>query len=73
MLLPEIARMTALGIDVLRISPQSAHTGEVIAAFAAARDGAPVAAPDAGWSPEGFCDGYWHGRAGIESTQATSC
>ena len=55
-LLPELAPMMAIGIDAVRVSPQSRHTDEVIAAFAAAREpacaagdraSAPVPAPDA--------------------------
>lgn len=96
-LLPELSQMIATGIDAVRISPQSQHTDEVIAAFAAAREpsrsehaaaSAPAATPGdapgpataltaavtpAHWSAEGHCNGYWHGRAGIESAEATTC
>ena len=81
-LLPEVREMIALGIDAVRISPQSRHTDEVVAAFAAARDSGgagsagvdsatagatnTVSAPPAHWSAEGFCNGFWHGKAGIE-------
>lgn len=66
-LLPHLGEMIAIGIDAVRISPQSRHTEEVIAAFAAARDsGAPTPAPTPShWSAEGFCDGYWNAKAGI--------
>ena len=78
-LLPRVAELAAMGIDVVRISPHAAHTEEVVAAFAAARDAArdgracDAAANHADWSPEGFCDGYWHGRAGIELDEASPC
>ncbi len=66
-LLPELREMMAMGIDAVRISPQSRHTDEVVAAFASARDSqAAVPAPPAHWSTEGFCNGFWHGKAGIE-------
>ncbi len=66
-LLPEVREMIGLGIDAVRVSPQSRHTDEVVAAFAAARDSAvAVSAPPAHWSAEGFCNGFWHGKAGIE-------
>jgi collagenase-like PrtC family protease len=73
-LLPELAPMMAIGIDAVRISPQSRHTEEVVAAFAAAREpaGAATAAP-AHWSAEGHCNGYWHGKAGIASAEEAAC
>lgn len=57
-------------VDVLRISPQPEHTGDVIAAFRSAMDGA--SAPEgaaktlAPFLPAESCNGYWHGRAGID-------
>lgn len=65
LLLDEIPALRAIGLDVLRISPQSQYMTEVIEAFDAARGGQPAAARSE-WSPEGFCNGYWHGRPGIE-------
>lgn len=63
-LLAEMSDIADLNIDAVRISPQSHHCLEIIAAFAAARDGQSVtAAPE--WSPEGYANGYWHGTAGI--------
>ncbi|MDR2875597.1 MAG: U32 family peptidase [Methylobacillus sp.] len=56
--------------DVLRISPQPEHTGDVIALFRAALDGLTPAAQAARelapLLPDQACNGYWHGRAGIE-------
>jgi collagenase-like PrtC family protease len=92
-LLPELARMMATGIDAVRISPQSQHTDEVVAAFAAAREAAhatadPASTPvpasgiapavaatvaPAHWSPEGHCNGYWYGKAGIEPAEEAAC
>jgi len=72
-LIAEIDDMRHIGVDVLRISPQPAHTGEVIATFRAAIDGTTsVAEAQARLAPCLFdapCDGYWHGRAGIELSQ----
>ena len=68
MLLAEVPAMRAMGIEVLRLSPQADAMGAVIAAFDAARRGEPAAA-DPAWSAEGFCDGYWHGRAGIAMSE----
>ncbi|UCE31035.1 MAG: U32 family peptidase [Burkholderiales bacterium] len=74
MLMPRLREMIEIGVDAVRISPQAQYTDEVIAAFAAARDsgGREVAAPPAHWSAEGFCNGFWHGRAGIELEAATA-
>jgi collagenase-like PrtC family protease len=65
--MPEMADM---GIKVLRISPQSRGTLEVVAAFDKVRRGewqAPHAAvmlePLA---PGGSCDGFWYGQPGME-------
>ncbi|HWS76307.1 MAG TPA: U32 family peptidase [Quisquiliibacterium sp.] len=71
LLLDEMPGMAAMGVDVVRISPQSTHTMEVVAAFDAARRG-EAARADASWSPEGFCNGYWHGTAGIELMEAAT-
>lgn len=64
-----LAELRALGVDVVRLSPQATGMDEVIAAFRAALDGrlapaeasrtlAPLAA--------GRCNGYWHGAAGLD-------
>ncbi|MBK7899929.1 MAG: U32 family peptidase [Azonexus sp.] len=63
-LLAQVPGMAALGIEILRLSPQPEHTGAVIAAFDAARRGLPARA-DAAWNPCGLVDGYWFGDAGI--------
>ena len=63
-LLDQVPDLTALGIDLLRISPQPEHTPSVLAAFDAARRGKPAAA-DPAWNPLGLVDGYWFGDAGI--------
>lgn len=57
--------LAALGIDVLRVSPQATGTLEAVAALHAQRSGAATApvSPPAGLAR---CDGYWHARPGIE-------
>src|SRR5574343_518366 len=65
-LLHEIPDMLRMGIDIVRLSPQKAHFGEIIAAFDAARNGQPVQADTRGWSECGLVDGYWFGDAGIK-------
>ncbi len=68
-LLAAVADLAAMGIDALRISPQPVHTAAIIDSFAAAREGtAAVAAAD--WAPQGYANGYWHGRPGIDWQEA---
>ena len=71
-LLAEIPDMRAMGIDIVRLSPQPQHTAAIIAAFDAARrgDAPPPAARE--WAPEGFVDGYWFGEAGIVARHQTA-
>jgi len=64
-LLHEIPEMLAMGIDVIRISPQKQHIAAIIAAFDAARHGRPVNADSSTWCSSGLVDGYWFGDAGI--------
>jgi O2-independent ubiquinone biosynthesis protein UbiV len=68
-LVAELGDLVQLGVDVLRISPQSRHTGAIIENFHhALRDpaaGARAAAELDGYMPVGPCNGYWHGDAGM--------
>ena len=56
--------------EVLRISPQGAHTRQIIELFRAVLDGTqtPSAALAASRElmVEAPCNGFWHGRAGVE-------
>jgi collagenase-like PrtC family protease len=64
-LLPHVAEAAALGVDVLRISPQATGTFEAIAAFRSAFEetaAEPMLPPPL---PGGYCDGYWRGGAGM--------
>ncbi len=61
-----VEELRALGVDVLRLSPQSRNMIEIVASFrerCAGRSGAELeslrVAP--------ACNGYWHGVAGMES------
>lgn len=62
--------------DVLRISPQPENTGEVVTLFQAALNGVmPLQQARQELDPllpAAGCDGYWHGRAGIEQTAAAA-
>lgn len=69
-LINKVPALRALGVDVLRLSPQSQHMTELIAAFDAARH-APEPAVDAlermrPLMPGAPCNGYWHGQPGLD-------
>jgi collagenase-like PrtC family protease len=64
-LLHEIPDMLRMGIDIIRISPQKQHIGEIIGAFDAARRGQPISVDSRNWNTCGLVDGYWFGNAGI--------
>jgi O2-independent ubiquinone biosynthesis protein UbiV len=72
-LLKESSELAAHGVDVLRLSPQSQNMGDVIALFHAARTGGlGVEEADAGLRallPGAECNGYWHGRPGLERVE----
>lgn len=74
-LIGEIDAMRQLGVDVLRLSPQPEHTGQVAATFRARIDGMmSITEAKAVLAPCLFdvpCDGYWHGRSGIEQSMET--
>lgn len=70
-LLPELDEAADIGAGVLRISPQSRGTAEVVRLFDRASK-KEIAADQAlaqlnALMPAGGCDGYWHGRPGIEN------
>ena len=64
------ALMVADGLDILRISPQGEHTGQIIQLFRSALDGLvpPIDALQEAIPllPEAPCNGFWHGRPGVE-------
>jgi collagenase-like PrtC family protease len=64
-LLEEAPHLAQLGIDILRVSPQSQGTLAAIADLATQRQGHSATAVN---PPPGMprCNGYWHGQAGIE-------
>ncbi len=70
----EIGAMAAMGVDVARISPQSQHTGGIVELFAQVAngrlDGAAALAQMAPLMPDAACDGYWHGKPGLEKMVA---
>lgn len=68
-LLGEMSALRDLGVEVLRISPEPEGTEAVVRAFRSCADGRLDAdeamARVSGLYP-GFCDGYWHGGAGMD-------
>ena len=68
-LVNELNELVELGIDVLRISPQSGNTEQIVDVFHRALHGkSAVAEAESqlqGYMLSGECDGYWHGQAGM--------
>ena len=60
-LLKDLNSVREAGVGILRVSPQSHGTVEVLRALRAALDGFPTGLPGSD-----FCDGFWHGRPGLE-------
>jgi collagenase-like PrtC family protease len=73
-LLPEWQTLKQLGVDVLRISPQSEHTGQIIGLFHAvlAQKTSVLEAMQtlSSLMPEQACNGYWFGKPGLEQVAA---
>lgn len=73
-LISELESMRELGVDVVRISPQSRGSGKIIDLFHRCIEGGME--PEEGRQslerlmPVGACNGYWHGEAGMLATQA---
>jgi len=68
-LLAQVPELLAMGVEVIRISPQPREMAAIIAAFDAARRGQPIEPDTSDWTSEGLVDGYWFGEAGIVSHQ----
>lgn len=65
-LLDEVETLKNLKVDVLRISPQSQYTCEIIKAFAKAiASGDPADLKIKNYPPTGSCNGYWFGKSGM--------
>jgi len=71
-LLGEVSELRAMGIDILRLSPQSHGMAAIIAAFDAARRGMPASAQPE-WNSAGLVNGYWYGEAGIVRHPQGAC
>jgi collagenase-like PrtC family protease len=67
----ELATMGAMGVDLVRLSPQAQHMAQIIALFDEARGAAQPVAVDyvermQPFMPDLPCNGYWFGRPGLE-------
>jgi collagenase-like PrtC family protease len=73
-LIGEVDAMRDMGVDVLRISPQSQHSAALLEVFRGRMDGAlSPAAARARLASLGLaepCNGFWHGKAGLENVAA---
>lgn len=71
-LVGELDSMRRIGVDVVRVSPQAKHTAGILKLFGECmenRVNANAAMRQmAALMPDQACDGYWHGRPGIEQT-----
>lgn len=70
-LLAQMPALIAMGIDAVRISPQSAHTFAIVDAFDRARCG-QATQEDPAWAPAGMVNGFWFGKAGTAQVAASS-
>jgi O2-independent ubiquinone biosynthesis protein UbiV len=72
-LIDSLDDMQSLGVDVVRLSPQSDHMTQVIAVFDAARQHAltpqQALARIQPLMPFEGCNGYWHGQPGLDQVQ----
>ena len=69
-LLEELPQMQAMGVDLVRLSPQPQHMEQVIALFDEVRRQSANAAHAQHrilpLMPDWPCNGFWHGRPGLE-------
>jgi len=69
-LVNELGAMQDMGVDVVRISPQAQNTEQILSLFRDVLD-KKLAAADAlkqmeSVMPDEPCDGYWHGKPGLD-------
>lgn len=74
-LIHELAELSQLGVDVLRISPQSSNTFEIVKLFRQCLERSITADLAArqleSLMPNGACNGYRHGRPELEQVAAS--
>ncbi len=75
-LLPELEVMRSMGVDVLRISPQSRHTADIVTLFHdVLTHTMPVHVAQHALQSlllEKACNGYWYGKPGLEQVASAS-
>lgn len=75
-LLHELKDIQGLGVDVLRLSPQSREMGAVVQLYRDVADGlqdsTQAHAHLLELLPAGACNGFWHGRPGLDMVTPTS-
>lgn len=75
-LLHELKDIQGLGVDVLRLSPQSREMGTVVQLYRDVADGLQDSTPAhehlLELLPAGACNGFWHGRPGLDMVTPTS-
>jgi O2-independent ubiquinone biosynthesis protein UbiV len=75
-LVGEIPDMRKRGVNVLRISPQSQHTGEIVRVFRAVLDSiltpASALVELSKLQPGKSCNGFWYGRPGLDYLPAAA-
>lgn len=75
-LIAELAEIETLGVDVIRISPQSQHTGAVVAQYkdVLQAKATPTQALQqmATLMPDEPCNGFWYGQPGQDWVQSQS-
>ncbi len=73
-LIGEVDSLREMGVDVLRISPQSRHTAELIDIFRArlggTLDASAARARMAGLALAEPCNGFWYGKPGLDQIAA---
>jgi collagenase-like PrtC family protease len=71
-LIGELESIRQTGVDVVRVSPQAFHTAKVLRLFHECMENRLTAHAAmqklAALMPDQACDGYWHGRPGIEQS-----
>ena len=71
-LIAEVGTLYGMGVDVIRISPQAYHTGKIIDLFRRSLNDLTTVRENAEqlvkWMPDKGCDGYWHGKAGLDQS-----
>ena len=69
-LIGELDTLQDAGVDVVRVSPQAHHTGEILRLFRESMEQrltpAQALAQTEGLMPAASCNGYWHGKPGLD-------